>query len=100
MVGFIHCEASTGHNQLNLPSDVEILPSDTVALPMGSDLVAPPMGVAEVRGELKKLNKHLRQINDLKKQVNLMAAGFLFLYNCSMICLFADHQSLEVINVM
>ena len=33
--------------------------------PMGSDMVAPPMGVAEVRGELKKLNKHLRQMNHL-----------------------------------
>ena len=34
---------------------------------------------AEVRGELKKLNKHLRQMNDLKKQANLIAAGF---YRC------------------
>ena len=60
-------------SDLPLPSDVEIAPS---APPMGSDIVAPPMGLEEVRGELKKLNKNLRQMNDLKKQANLIAAGF------------------------
>ena len=49
---------------LPLPSDMQIAPS------------APPMGLDEVRGELKKLNKHLRQMNDLKKQANLIAGGF------------------------
>ena len=41
-------------------------------------IVAPPMGLAEaeVRVELKKLNKHLRLMNDLKKQANLIVAGF------------------------
>ena len=67
-------------SDLPLPSDVEIAPSappmGIVAPPMGSDMVAPPMGLAEVRGELKKLNKHLRQMNDLKKQANLIAARF------------------------
>ena len=33
-------------SDLPLPSDVEIVPS---APPMGSDMVAPPMGLAEVR---------------------------------------------------
>ena len=63
-------------SDLPVPSDVEIAPS---APPMG--IVAPPMGLAEaeVRGELKKLNKHLRQMNDLKKHANLIAAGF-YLY--------------------
>ena len=51
-------------SDLPLSSDVEIAPS------------APPMGLEEVRGELKKLNKNLRQMNDLKKQPNLIAAGF------------------------
>ena len=40
------------------------LPMGTVAPlsapSMGSDMVAPPMGVAEMRDKLKKLNKHLR----------------------------------------
>ena len=39
-------------------------------------MVAPPMGLEEVRGELKKLNKNLRQMNDLKNQTYLIAAGF------------------------
>ena len=58
---------------LSLPSDMEIAPS---APPMGSDMVAPPMGLEEVRGELKKLNKNLRQMNDLKKLANLITAVF------------------------
>ena len=65
---------------LPLPSDMEIAPSappmGIVAPPMGSEMVAPPMGLEEVRGELKKLNKNLSQMNDLKKQANLIAAGF------------------------
>ena len=30
----------------------------------------------ELKGELKKINKHLRQLLNLKKQANLMAGGF------------------------
>ena len=30
----------------------------------------------ELKGELKKINKHLRKLIDLKKQGNLMAGGF------------------------
>ena len=67
---------------LDLPSAPTILRSDDVAPTMGdagilrSDSVAPTMGDAELKGELKKLNKHLRQMIDLKKQANLIAAGF------------------------
>ena len=62
--------------------DAGILRSDSVAPMMGdagilrSDSVAPTMGDAELKGELKKLNKHLRQMIDVKKQANLIAAGF------------------------
>ncbi|KAE8785374.1 hypothetical protein D1007_40966 [Hordeum vulgare] len=40
------------------------------------DSVAPTMGDAEFKGELKKLNKHLRQMIDLTKQANLIVAAF------------------------
>ena len=36
------------------------------------------MVLEEVKGELKKLNKHARQLIHLKKQDNLMAALFYF----------------------
>ena len=42
------------------------------------DRVALTVGNAELKGELKKMNKHLRQKIDLKKQANLIAAGFYF----------------------
>ena len=67
---------------LNLPSAPTILRFDDVAPKMGnagilrSDSVTPSMGDAELKGELKKLNKHLSQMIDLKKQANLIAAGF------------------------
>ena len=35
-----------------------------------------PNELVEVKGELKKMNKQLRQLIDLKKQTNLMAGGF------------------------
>ena len=41
-----------------------------------SNSVAPMVGDAELKGELKKLNKHLRQMIVLNKQANLIAAGF------------------------
>ncbi|KAE8772766.1 hypothetical protein D1007_55179 [Hordeum vulgare] len=40
------------------------------------DSVTRTMGDAELKGELKKLNNHLRQMNDLTKQANLVAATF------------------------
>ena len=40
--------------------------------------VAPTVGDAELKVELKKINKNLRQLIDLKKQANLLPAGFCF----------------------
>ncbi|KAE8774180.1 hypothetical protein D1007_53516 [Hordeum vulgare] len=40
------------------------------------DSVAPMMGDAELKGELKKLNKHLRQMIDLTKRADLIVATF------------------------
>jgi hypothetical protein len=37
---------------------------------------APNAGLVEVKGELKKMNKQLRQLIELKKQANLMAGCF------------------------
>ena len=36
----------------------------------------PNADLMELKGELKKINKHLRQLLDLKKQANMMAGGF------------------------
>ena len=70
---------------VNLSSPVEELGSATVVAPVGkADGVA-----AEVK-ELKKMNKHLTKLVNLKKQDNLMSAIFLFLCNCSWSCLFGD----------
>ncbi len=45
--------------------------ADTGAVPMmrNAELV-------EVKGELKKINKQLKQLIDLKKQANMMFGGF------------------------
>ena len=56
---------------------------------------APNAELVEVKGELKKMNKQLRQLIELKKQANLMA-GFFLLYNCDRILIIA-HQALEVV---
>jgi hypothetical protein len=56
---------------------------------------APNAELVEVKGELKKMNKQLRQLIELKKQANLMASFFL-LYNCDQILIIA-HQVLEVV---
>jgi hypothetical protein len=40
------------------------------------DSVAPTVGDAELMGELKKMNKNLRRMIELKKQFNLIALGF------------------------
>ena len=43
------------------------------------DSVAPTVGeVGDLKGELKKMNKNLRQLTELKKQSNLIALGFYF----------------------
>lgn len=56
--------------ELNQPSAVENLPHDSAA---------PTAGDAELKGELKKMNKNLRQLIELKKQSNLIALGILAL---------------------
>ena len=68
----------------NLPLPVENLGSDRAVLTTGS---APNAELpAELKVELKKINKHLRQMINLKKQANMMAGGF---YSCIIcICLF------------
>lgn len=68
----------------NLPLRVENLGSDRAVLTTGR---APNAELpAELKVELKKINKHLRQMIDLKKQANMMAGGF---YSCIIcICLF------------
>jgi hypothetical protein len=40
------------------------------------DSVAPMVGDAELKGELKKMNKNLKRMIELKKQSNLIALGF------------------------
>ena len=44
------------------------------ALPHGS--VAPTVGDADLKGELKKMNKNMRRMIELQKQSNLLALGF------------------------
>lgn len=58
---------------LDLPSARKTIGAAQI---LRSDSVAPTMGNAELKGELKQLNKHLRQIIDLNKQANLTAAAF------------------------
>jgi len=43
-----------------------------------SHTVAPTVGDAEMKAELKKMNKNLKQIIELKKQANIIALGFYF----------------------
>ncbi|KAI4974708.1 hypothetical protein ZWY2020_048315 [Hordeum vulgare] len=57
--------------------DAEILHSDNVSLNMGD---------AELKGELKKLNKHLRQMIDFKKKDNMIGVAF---YLCIVALVFA-----------
>lgn len=53
---------------------VPIMPNaPTGAVPMPN---APNAELVEVKGELKKMNKQLRQLIELKKQANLMAGCF------------------------
>ena len=60
--------------ELNLPLPVENLGSDR-AVPTTWN--APNAELpAELNMELKKINKHLRQMINLKKQANMMAGGF------------------------
>ena len=57
--------------QLNLGGALAVeSAADRGAVPMM------PNELVEVKGELKKMDKQLRQLIDLKKQTNLMAGGF------------------------
>lgn len=40
--------------------------------------IAPTVGDEDLKGELKKMNKKLRQMIELNKQTNLIALGFYF----------------------
>ena len=54
-------------------------PSVVEQLGCGNPISAGTTVDAEVKAELKKMNKQLRQIIELKKQDNLMA-GFFFIF--------------------
>ncbi|KAF7054358.1 hypothetical protein CFC21_062046 [Triticum aestivum] len=53
--------------ELNLPSAPTNLVSESVALTVGD---------ADLKGEIKKMNKNLKQMIQLNKQANLIALGF------------------------
>ena len=55
--------------ELNLPSAVRNLVSESAALIVGD---------ADLKVELKKMNKNMRQMIQLNKQANLIALGFYF----------------------
>ncbi|VAI53916.1 unnamed protein product [Triticum turgidum subsp. durum] len=47
-----------------------------------ADRAIPMMGNAELKGELKKISKELKQMVDLKQQANMMVGGF---YCCTIV---------------
>uniref|UniRef100_R7WAJ6 Uncharacterized protein n=1 Tax=Aegilops tauschii TaxID=37682 RepID=R7WAJ6_AEGTA len=59
--------------ELNLPSAPTNLVSESVALTVGD---------ADLKGELKKMNKNLKKMIQLNKQANLIALGFYPFYFC------------------
>ena len=59
--------------ELNLPSAIMNLVSESAALIVGD---------ADLKGELKKMNKNLKQMIKLNKQANLIALGFYPFYFC------------------
>ncbi|KAI5002771.1 hypothetical protein ZWY2020_027421 [Hordeum vulgare] len=59
--------------ELNLPSAITNLVSESVALTVGD---------ADLKGEIKKMNKNLKQMIQLNKQANLIALGFYPFYFC------------------
>ena len=63
--------------QFNVAATREVnLPSATWNLV--SESSAPTIGDEDLKGELKKMNKNLRQMIQLNKQANLVALGFYF----------------------
>ena len=59
--------------ELNLPSARTNLVSESAALTVGD---------ADLKGEIKKMNKNLKQMIQLNKQANLIALGFYPFYFC------------------
>ncbi|XBI09777.1 hypothetical protein VPH35_137254 [Triticum aestivum] len=59
--------------ELNLPSATTNLVSESAALTVGD---------ADLKGEIKKMNKNLKQMIQLNKQANLIALGFYPFYFC------------------
>ncbi|XBI11120.1 hypothetical protein VPH35_138241 [Triticum aestivum] len=59
--------------ELNPPSATTNLVSESAALAVGD---------ADLKGEIKKMNKNLKQIIQLNKQANLIALGFYPFYFC------------------
>ena len=59
--------------ELNLPSAIMNLVSESAALIVGD---------ADLKGELKKMNKNLKEMIQLNKQANLIALGFYPFYFC------------------
>ncbi|KAE8787250.1 hypothetical protein D1007_38868 [Hordeum vulgare] len=59
--------------ELNLPSAITNLVSESVALTVGD---------ADLKGEIKKMNKNLKQMIQLNKHANLIALGFYPFYFC------------------
>ena len=74
----------------NLPPAVEQLGS-AMGVATVQNGVQNADGLAEVKAELKKMNKQLKKLFDLKKQDNLMAAIFYLCAICFWSCLCADH---------
>uniref|UniRef100_M8CBW2 GRF-type domain-containing protein n=1 Tax=Aegilops tauschii TaxID=37682 RepID=M8CBW2_AEGTA len=59
--------------ELNLPSATMNLVSESAALTVGD---------ADLKGEIKNMNKNLKQMIQLNKQANLIALGFYPFYFC------------------
>ncbi|XBI15291.1 hypothetical protein VPH35_057739 [Triticum aestivum] len=59
--------------ELNLPSATTNLVSESAAMTFGD---------ADLKGEIKKMNKNLKQMIQLNKQANLIALGFYPFYFC------------------
>ncbi|KAI5022134.1 hypothetical protein ZWY2020_058864 [Hordeum vulgare] len=59
--------------ELNLPSATTNLVSESATLTVGD---------ADLKGEIKKMNKNLKQMIQLNKQANLIALGFYTFYFC------------------
>ncbi|XBI11434.1 hypothetical protein VPH35_138495 [Triticum aestivum] len=66
---FVKCESKPEGQELNLPSAPMNLVSESATVTVGD---------ADLKGELKKMNKNLKQMIQLNKHANLIALGFYF----------------------